>query len=194
MWPQNKRREKRQSQGCEPPSCLAPRSGAAPPQEGVLSQLRRHGVLRQRPGHQRHPAGVLLLAGRRLGRPLRDLPLPALHLRSVPGGPWPCPEPPYFFLGWQVEVWRKRPALARGGGKWGGRADLACLGSGPLPSAPTADRSSLQPSSTASAPTGRATRKTTASSTTASQPTAVSPAPRPRPRLRRLPNPIAVLG
>lgn len=50
-------------------------------EEGVLPEPRWHGVLRQRPGHQRHQAGVLLLHRCGMGRSLRDPSLPSLPLR-----------------------------------------------------------------------------------------------------------------
>lgn len=52
-------------------------------EKGVLPEPRWHCVLRQRPGHQRHQAGVLLLYWSGLGRPLWDLPLPCHPVRYI---------------------------------------------------------------------------------------------------------------
>lgn len=52
-------------------------------EKGVLPEPRWHCVLRQRPGHQCHQAGVLLLYWSGLGRPLWDLPLPCHPVRYI---------------------------------------------------------------------------------------------------------------
>lgn len=57
------------------------RSSGGGREEGVLPKPGRHRVLRQRFGHKRHQAGVLLLHRGGVGGPLRDLPLSRLTLR-----------------------------------------------------------------------------------------------------------------